>query len=129
MGLGRCAASETAFSSSIDNVDDFFPQDLQINFYRIVQECLNNIVKHSEATRAGVRVWREGQRLFLQITDDGIGFAANGSHSALRKYSFGLTGISERVQLLGGSLEIQSAPDQGTKIHTQFDLENLPHAG
>jgi signal transduction histidine kinase len=51
-------ASETRFSSEIDNIDDVFPEDLRINFYRIVQECLNNIVKHAHATKAAISVKR-----------------------------------------------------------------------
>jgi signal transduction histidine kinase/ligand-binding sensor domain-containing protein len=115
------AASEVAFSVELDDIDDIFPQESQINFYRIVQESVNNIVKHSQAKQASVRVRRNGERLLLAIRDDGKGFTPGVTHSEPRQGGFGLIGISERAQLLGGKTVIQSAPGQGTAISIEID--------
>jgi signal transduction histidine kinase len=63
--LARTAAasSSVAFTADIDDIDRFFPQESEINFYRIVQEGVNNIVKHSQASRASVRIQRDAERL------------------------------------------------------------------
>jgi signal transduction histidine kinase len=83
--------------------------------YRIVQEGLNNIVKHAHASNARVLLEFDARQLQIAITDDGQGFdvhalPAGGQH-------FGLTSMRERAAELGGSLTIQSAPGSGTAIH------------
>jgi signal transduction histidine kinase/ligand-binding sensor domain-containing protein len=116
-------ASEIDFTAEIDNIDDYFPADAEINFYRIVQECLNNIVKHSQAAKAAVTIRREEGRLDLTIEDNGRGFESD-ENPANPKFEgpnsksggFGLIGIRERAELLGGKIEIKSAPDHGTTI-------------
>ena len=72
-------------STKLDDIDDLFPEELRINFYRIVQEGLNNIVKHSEASQVNVSIQRTSERMVLTIQDDGRGFAAGGApHSLVR---------------------------------------------
>jgi signal transduction histidine kinase len=120
-------ASMTSFSAEIDNIDGVFPKEVEINFYRIVQECLNNILKHARASQALIRIQRAGQRLTLTVHDDGCGFALSSDHSHLHFGGFGLTGISERAQLLGGKAAIQSAPGKGTTI--TIEIEEPHHGG
>ncbi|MGA8594637.1 MAG: two-component regulator propeller domain-containing protein [Bryobacteraceae bacterium] len=119
---GASAASATIFSAHIDNIDGMFPQEAEINFYRIVQECVNNILKHSQAARAIVRIQRAEARLILTARDDGRGFAPESNHLDSLGGGFGLIGISERAQLLGGKATIQSAPGQGTTVTIEIDL-------
>ncbi len=114
------AASLTNFSAAIDNVDGAFPKQVEINFYRIVQECVNNILKHSQAAQASIRIRRTKERLTLTVRDDGRGFAQD-SDQAGSLGGFGLTGISERAQLLGGKAAIHSAPGQGTTVTIEID--------
>ena len=116
------AASQTAFSVEIDEIDDVFPKQSEINFYRIVQECINNILKHSQAAEASIRIRRTKGLLTLIVRDDGKGFAP-GSAEAGSLGGFGLTGISERAQLLGGRALIYSAPGQGTKVTVEIRSE------
>lgn len=114
------AASSTIFSADIDGV---FPKEAQINFYRIVQECVNNVLKHSQAVHASVRIRRAETRLTLTVRDDGSGFAPDSNHLDSELGGFGLTGISERAQLLGGKATVQSAPGHGTTVTIEIDSE------
>ena len=112
------SASGTRFSSELDNIDDVFPEALRINFYRIVQECLNNIIKHAQATEASISVKRTVDRVVtLTVRDNGTGFTpGNSSCEELGRGGFGLTGMSERARLLGGELAVQTVPDRGTVV-------------
>jgi signal transduction histidine kinase/ligand-binding sensor domain-containing protein len=121
--LVRSASRATGiqFSSKIDDIDDVFPEDLRINFYRIVQEGINNVMKHSGASEAEARVEKEDRRIMLLIRDNGIGFPSEPKNAAIGKGGFGMTGIRERAALLGGTIKIQSYPGAGTLLRIEFD--------
>lgn len=125
--LARTAAASSSitFRADIDDVDHFFAAESEINFYRIVQESVTNIVKHSQASRASLRVQRDPERLRLVVHDDGKGFTPDAANSAPHAGGFGLIGISERAQLLGGAAVIQSAPGEGTTIIIEIDSRGL----
>lgn len=110
------SASGIEFEARIDEIDNVLEKDSEILLYRIVQECANNVVKHSQAAKAVLRIERDEHHLTVEISDDGRGFdlAANGND--LSKRSFGLVGIAERTRLLGGRLNIESKPGQGTRV-------------
>jgi len=120
------AASLIAFAIEIDEIDGILPKPAEINFYRIVQECVNNILKHSEAKQATVRILRTEKGLTLTVQDDGKGFSRD-SGDADPRQGFGLTGISERARLLGGKAAIQSAPGQGTTVIIEIHSEGFAH--
>lgn len=82
------------------------PKRLEIIVYRLVQECVSNIVKHSQATHVNICVSSADGSLRLQVEDDGVGFDVE--EALGRRDTFGLSGIRERVALLGGELEIAS---------------------
>jgi signal transduction histidine kinase/ligand-binding sensor domain-containing protein len=115
-------ATEISFSTDIADVDQSFPEDLRINFYRIVQEAVNNIIKHSGASEAKIRVEKTGRRILLLIADNGNGFSAEQKNSAAGKSGFGLVGIRERAAVLGGLVKIQSRTGFGTTLTIVFDL-------
>jgi signal transduction histidine kinase/ligand-binding sensor domain-containing protein len=115
-------ATEINFSTDIADVDQSFPEDLRINFYRIVQEAVNNIIKHSGASEAKIRVEKTGSRILLLIADNGNGFSAEQKNSAAGKSGFGLVGIRERAAVLGGLVKIQSRTGVGTTLTIVFDL-------
>jgi signal transduction histidine kinase/ligand-binding sensor domain-containing protein len=119
----RSVARSTAIeiSSRIDDIDDRFPEELRINFYRIVQEGLNNVVKHASATEVEVRIQRSSERAVLTIRDNGRGFPATGRAAPLGQGGFGLTGMAERANLLGGELQVQSEPGRGTLVTVAID--------
>ena len=124
-------ASEIDFISEIDNIDDYFPKDNEINFYRIVQESVNNIIKHSRAATAKVEIKRVENALDLNIEDNGLGFGPDDDLSSPKfkiqspkSVGFGLIGIKERADLLGGKLEIRSGSGQGTTIKFSIKSES-----
>jgi signal transduction histidine kinase len=93
------------------------PQALELELYRLTIESLNNVVKHANARRVGVDLSVTRYHLTLTITDDGCGF-----EPPQKSGGFGLQGMQERVDRLGGTLEIISAPGQGTKILIKVGL-------
>lgn len=82
--------------------------------YRLVQEALTNVARHAEAHRVEIEVRPTPAGLSIEVRDDGVGFDPE---SARRGKSRGLVGMHERVELLGGSLQIDSAPGRGARIH------------
>ena len=90
---------------------DRLEPELETGIYRIVQEALTNAVKHGQAQRAAVELVERDHSLRVSIRDDGTGF-----DPAAATDGFGLVGMRERVELLGGELTIESAPGSGTRI-------------
>lgn len=117
------AAPAIALTHDIDDLDSAFPGDAAINVYRIVQESLNNIVKHSGARAASVTVRRETTRLVLTVNDDGAGFVPDARRRESRKGGFGLVGIRERASLLGGQAAVHSVPGRGTTVTVDIPLQ------
>ena len=119
-------ASQISFDCRIDDLDDYFPKIEEINFYRIVQECVNNIVKHSEAAEAKIRIVRDGEGLRLSVEDNGKGFdfqktkarMQNGEHRSL-----GLVSLVERGRILGGTPVFESSAGHGTRITLHLQME------
>jgi signal transduction histidine kinase len=107
-------ASGIAFTSELASLDGVLSREAEINLYRIVQESLNNIVKHSNATAASVILTLDVNLLNLVIRDNGRGFVLLPSAGAKR--GWGLTGISERARLPGAIAEIHSEPECGTTV-------------
>jgi signal transduction histidine kinase/ligand-binding sensor domain-containing protein len=124
--LVRSASRATGirFSTDIGDIDQSFPEELRINFYRIVQEGLNNIMKHSGASEGDIRVEKNGHRITLSIRDNGTGFSSEQGSVVIGKGGFGLTGIRERAALLNGTVKIQSQSGVGTHLTIDFDLKN-----
>jgi signal transduction histidine kinase/ligand-binding sensor domain-containing protein len=105
------------FATDIDCIDDLVPQDLHIHIYRIVQESLSNIVKHSKATRAKVTITKQDRSIQIKIEDNGQGFDPDRVDSSTPTgQGFGLMGIHERARILGGKVEVRSTPRAGTAI-------------
>jgi signal transduction histidine kinase/sugar lactone lactonase YvrE len=118
------ASSAIRFSTAVERVDGAFPKDVEISIYRMVQESLNNIVRHSQATEARVLVTRRAGLVKLIIQDNGRGFTAPSAGApAPGRNGFGLLGIAERARMLGGHMTIQCAPDAGTTITISLKLQ------
>jgi signal transduction histidine kinase/streptogramin lyase len=121
------AASGIEMTADLDPIDDVFADDLRINFYRIVQESLGNVVKHSLASRVEVTVRRSEWHVVLTISDDGRGFTPGAAKPETGKSGFGLTGMAERASLLGGVFEVRSAVGRGTVVTVTFNMEASKH--
>ena len=117
-------ASNIHFTSDLDNIDDLFAEDLRINFYRIVQESLGNIMKHSQATEVVIRLKRDPENVVLSIEDNGCGFTPAAHASQAANSGFGLTGMAERASLLGGVFKVRSTLGQGTTVTVEIHLKS-----
>ncbi len=89
------------------------PESYQTSLYRMLQECLTNVVKHAQATEVAVRLIKSADEVRLTVADDGCGFAES-SQAAPGHY--GLLSIQERAEQLGGHVAISSAPGHGTMV-------------
>ncbi len=120
-------ASTIRFSAEIDAVDGI-SKEAEVNLYRIAQEAINNIIKHSGATEAKLTLSRDGRKVQLVIHDNGKGFIVEtGALAESRHRGFGLTGISERARMLGGKEAIHSIPGQETIITVTLNLQEERH--
>jgi signal transduction histidine kinase/ligand-binding sensor domain-containing protein len=115
-------ASSIHFTSDLDNIDDLFAEDLRINFYRIVQESLGNIMKHSQATEVAICLKRSAENVVLTIEDNGRGFTPGAHASRASTSGFGLTGMAERASLLGGVFKVRSTMGYGTTVTVEIRL-------
>ncbi len=96
--------------------EDALSEEVKIVLYRVVQESLNNIVKHARATRVEVELKLRARDVVLKITDDGVGFKI---HSQRSIKQIGLLSMRDSVAYLGGKFTIQSQPGQGTVVQAQ----------
>lgn len=93
------------------------PDEVEIAIFRIVQECLTNIHRHSGSTTAAIRLHQEGNRLTVEVQDRGKGISAEKQHELIElgRGGVGFAGMRERLRLLGGTLEIKS-DESGTMV-------------
>jgi signal transduction histidine kinase len=122
-------------------VDRRFPLDLETAAYRVAQEALTNVARHAGVQEASLRVWATADALCVQVDDAGKGFDAsralsgpgldgasgtggtNGTNGTIgAQRTGGVSGMRERVELLGGTLTIDSAPGQGTHVMAVLPL-------
>ena len=96
---------------------DQLPEDLLADAYRIVQELINNMLKHAEATEADVQLTRHEDHLNIVVNDNGKGFKKN------KKQGIGLRNIKERLQKVKGTLDIDSNPGHGTSITIDIPIK------
>lgn len=92
-------------------------EDRRMTLYRIIQELLNNVSKHSQATEVNVCLRVNEQEIMLVVEDNGVGFTVPSNWVEMaREGHLGLIGMSERVDLVNGRLEIESSPGSGTRV-------------
>jgi signal transduction histidine kinase/ligand-binding sensor domain-containing protein len=115
-------SSGIAINSDFDDVDGVFPPDQEITIYRIIQESVNNVVKHARAREAHVAMRSHEDHVEITIRDDGQGFAPATSASGAAAGGFGLKGLAERVQMLGGTHTIDSGPGRGTTVTVRIGV-------
>jgi PAS domain S-box-containing protein len=99
------------------SIPEQIPKDVTLCLYRITQEALRNVVKHSGAAEAEVELLGHGDRIELSITDCGVGFSPE---SAQRTSGLGLITMQERLRLVGGQLSVESEPSHGTRIRVRI---------
>jgi PAS domain S-box-containing protein len=107
----------------LESVDEVYRGEEATIIYRIVQEALNNVVRHSRAQHLRVSVERDLHCVRIRVEDDGCGFDMARVADARRvRTGIGLTSIAERVRMLGGGLEVDSAPAKGTRLQIELPL-------
>ena len=100
------------------------PGDLAIACFRVAQEALTNVVRHAQARHVWIELSQSDSALSLVIRDDGVGFdVASTLAQAAERGRLGLLGMRERVQIVGGGLDVDSAPGRGTRIAISFPLQ------
>jgi signal transduction histidine kinase/ligand-binding sensor domain-containing protein len=122
-------SSGIQITADVDAIDDIFSKEAESSIYRIVQEAVNNIIKHSLAGEATLVLRRADGALLLNIHDNGQGFRptteANSAEAGTA--GFGLIGIAERVRMLGGTYNLESSASQGTTITIKFPIPERAH--
>jgi len=116
-------SSPIKFLVDIDAIDRLFSKEDEINLFRVVQESVNNILKHSEATEASIVITRESHRILVIVEDNGKGFDSVMLTSADRA-GFGLVGIAERARILGAKFTTHATAGLGTRLTLEIPLRN-----
>ena len=115
------AGLRVTFSANVDGME--IDPDVQTTCFRVAQEAITNIIRHSGAKNVDVEVQCEAERLTLSVRDDGAGFdPALIQQRTPQDFSLGLVSMKERALLVGGGFEIHSASGQGTEIRAWFPL-------
>ncbi|PKA83180.1 histidine kinase/DNA gyrase B/HSP90-like ATPase [Ulvibacter sp. MAR_2010_11] len=107
-------------SSEIDNIDNLFSPEQEVNIYRIVQESLNNILKHAKAEASKVSVKKFANNIVISIKDNGDGFDFSEKYQDIK--SLGLKTLLERTKFLNGQMKVQSKINNGTTLEFQFPV-------
>lgn len=98
--------------------------EVQINIFRIVQESLRNVARHSRASKASVKLVASHPNLIVRIRDDGVGFdPERQQENAVRSRRMGVQGLKERARLMDGELQIVSRPGKGTAISLEVPID------
>jgi signal transduction histidine kinase len=118
--FGERQAMEIDFKSDVSTV---VPFDVGISLFRVLQEALQNALKHSGVKRIEVQLREVSNEIHLTVTDLGRGFDVE---AAIRGQGVGLTSMRERVRLVNGTITIESKPMGGTTIHVRVPIESEP---
>jgi signal transduction histidine kinase len=110
------------FNAVIADVDNKLSMQAKINLYRVLQEAIANIVRHSGATKANITIREADNAVQATIEDDGKGFVQGSSPGG--RQGFGLKSMTERMNLIGGTITFESSPDKGTTIRILIPIHN-----
>lgn len=114
-------ATNINFTVEIDNVDEVISKESEINLFRIIQEAISNIIKHSGASEAHLSVKRLDDYIIAMIFDNGKGFNVSRKKSSETKEGIGLQGIAERAKFMG-DYRIESELNKGTTLRIRIPL-------
>jgi signal transduction histidine kinase len=127
--LNQARAFEAANGVACDirsGLDARLAPELETVLYRVTQESLNNIGKHARASRVTVSLATENGGVRLRIHDDGIGFDPLAARELVGDGHFGLAGMRERVEMVGGRLVVDSVPGEGTTVDVRMTSQPAP---
>jgi signal transduction histidine kinase len=112
---GFCRRSEIEVQLDMPAEMERLPRDMELTIFRVVQESLTNVHRHSHSRTAEVKLKTDTDRVFLEIKDQGAGFGASTRSGSKVSYGIGIRGMKERVQQFGGELQVKSDPS-GTSL-------------
>ncbi len=127
--------SQILFASRVEDIDGVFDKDSEIHVYRIVQEAINNVLKHSTATEAAVVIKKRTtdaltNSVSISIRDNGRGFEVAAMRTSQSSdFGYGLSGIAERARILGGQMTIDSRPGGGANLNIEIPVHHHAAAG
>lgn len=114
-------ASGVCFTTEFEPCEEMLSREAEMSLFRIAQESVSNVIKHSEATKACLTMKRDADVIRLTVMDNGKGF--NSQSFSSERNGFGLVSMAERVRLLNGVWEMQSAPGQGTTVRVSLKTD------
>ena len=125
--LTKRISEETGIKGIVDiyGIEERLSKKLELTLYRIVQEAISNIVKHSKATEFNIQIIYDKDIIKLIISDDGIGFDPAHTNHKSNSSGFGLLNMQERISIYNGKLKIDSSQGNGTLIITEIPKEEL----
>ena len=103
--------------------EEEIPENLRVNIFRIAQEALNNIAKHSRAEWVDISLSKNGGGIDLVVSDDGVGMDLDIIMQTVTASGLGLTSMRERAELTGGKFSIDATPGEGTTIRACWPIE------
>lgn len=120
-------SSETGIKGTVDiyGTEERLNKKIELTLYRIAQEAVSNIVKHSKATEFNIQIMYDDGTIRLIISDDGIGFDPVHTNHKSNSSGFGLLNMQERIESYNGKLKIDSSKGNGTLIITEIPREEL----
>ncbi|HEY6347431.1 MAG TPA: two-component regulator propeller domain-containing protein [Bryobacteraceae bacterium] len=117
------AASKASVAVRVDELKEKLPAEMGQNILRIAQEAVANALKHAKPRNIWVELERTNQALRLRVRDDGKGFEPSGTSSILAGH-YGILGMRERAERLGGTFDLESGPEAGTVVEVTVPLDN-----
>jgi signal transduction histidine kinase len=115
------AGSGVSVDVDIEGPSAQLPEEMEQHLLRITQEAVTNALKHASAHTIGVKLHLESRKLYLRVVDDGRGFDQQNAFSS-RGGHFGLIGMRERAERMGGELRLASHPGEGTELEVTVPL-------
>jgi len=109
---------ETYIFGDVEDIDGLLPTEHELNLFRIVQECLSNVIKHAKAESAKLELQKEKGKIVMTLQDNGIGFDFLSKFKSLK--SLGLKTIKERVNYINGILRVESSPGNGSTLKIEI---------
>ncbi len=118
----KISTDELTFTSNVTGGYRRLPQQLESKVYHIIQELVNNILKHSRASEASILVERKDQKLYIEVEDNGVGYDINKIDES---HGIGLNQIRARVKAMGGDIYIDSKIEKGFKVNITLPVKNV----
>jgi signal transduction histidine kinase len=109
---------DTYIFGDVDNIDGLLTTENELNLFRIIQECLSNVIKHAKAQSARLELQKKDHKIVVTLQDNGIGFDFLAKFKNLK--SLGLKTIKERVRYINGILRVESSPGNGSKFNIEI---------